>query len=202
MKKRMVFALFTLMMFFTACGDDISGMYEAAAGMYGAAAEFSATVRVTMDHGEYLTDYVLSQSYRDSTHTVTVCEPLGMAGLSFTADGSELTLRFGDAVFLPQSLNGTGATPVKLLPDALNCLSRGYYEGMCLVPGENGEKLFSVCMWSTVDGDEFMHRMTLSAETLFPVCNEIFFEGRSVMTCEYSEVSLVQSADSGQNTTP
>lgn len=186
MKKRAAVTLFTLMMLLSACGENTAQHADRVSAFYGSLSSYSSVASVTLDHGDYLTDYVLIHRYSENTHTVTVKEPLSMAGLTMTADGESLELSFGDAVFLPQSLDGTGATPVKLLPDMLASLSTGNYEAICLFT-EEGRQLLSLSVWSEVDGDEFMHRITLDTETLLPVSAEVFFDGRSVMTAKFSE---------------
>ncbi len=197
MKKRILSAIFTLMILLSACGRDVSGRASAAAELYKNLTEFSATVQVTMNHGEYLSDYVLTHAFSENTHLITVTEPLGLAGLSMKADGETLELSFGDAVFLPKSLEGTGATPIKLLPDMLSALSTGRYEAICALT-HDGRDCVSVSVWSTVDGDEFMHRVSLDAESLSPLALEVFFDGRAVLTAEFSEVILSCEPQSDQ----
>ena len=197
MKKRILFAIFTLMMFFSACSGDPLKTAEEAAGFYGGLTEFSSELRVTMDHGDYLTDYVLLHTYSGGVHTVTVKEPLGLAGLTVTTGQDSLELKFQDAVFLPQSLKGTGVTPVKLLPDMLESLMRGNFEAICnLSRGE--DELVSISMWSTVDGDEFMYRVSLFQDTLEPKDAEFFFDGKRVMTAEFQNTSITSQPKSEQ----
>ncbi|MBQ8898529.1 MAG: hypothetical protein IJY86_08610 [Clostridia bacterium] len=192
MKKRILAAVFTLMMLLSACGEDPLKTASRAAELYGGLESFSATVLVTMDHGDYLTDYVLTHSFSQNTHVLTVSEPLSLSGLTFSANGEDLELSFDGVVFLPPSLDGTGATPVKLLPDMLKALSSGNYEGVFSLTEED-KSLISVSVWSELDGDEFMHRITLDSESLAPVCAQVFCRGKAVLTAEFTEVTLNSS---------
>lgn len=192
MKKRLTAAVFTLMMLLSACGEDPLQTARRARELYAGLTDFSSTVRVTMDHGDYLTDYVLTHSFSQNTHTLTVEEPLSLSGLTVTADGNDLSLSFDGAIFLPQGLRGTGVSPVKLIPDVLKALSSGNYEAVCAVNGEDRE-LISLCAWSTVDGEELMHRITLDSESLCPVSVRVFRNGSSVLWAEFSDTSLRSS---------
>ena len=191
MKKWAFAAIFTLMTLFSACGENASQRAEEAAVFYSECKAFESVAEITMDHGDYVTEYVLSHSYAENTHTVSVVEPLSLSGLSMTFDGETAELRFKDALFIPPSLHGTKATPLKLLPDMLESLMRGTYEAPCAIE-YNGEKCVSFGMWNTVDGEEIMYRVILSGKTLDLIHAEAFHDGRAVLTADYTEVLTVK----------
>ena len=173
----------------SACGENAVAAAENAASFYSEISEFSATAQVSMNHGEYVTEYVITHEFSESIHTLTVVEPLSLSGLTMTFDGEKAELRFKDVLFLPPSLDGTKATPMKLLPDILSSLTKGVYEAAYLLDAEGGGCL-SFGMWSYVDGDEFMYRVTLSEESFYPLFAEVFYDGKAVLTAEYSDVQI------------
>ena len=192
MKKCALAAIFTLMTLLSACGENAVDAAEKAAGFYSELSCYSATAQVSMNHGEYVTKYVISHAFAEGIHTLTVVEPLSLSGLSMTFDGEKAELRFEDIVFLPPSLDGTKATPMKLLPDILSSLVKGVYEAAYLLD-KDGVDCLSFGMWSHVDGEEFMYRVTLSADSFFPLCAEVFYDGKAVLTAEYTDVQIIKN---------
>ena len=192
MKKCAFAAIFTLMTLLSACGENAVAAAENAASFYSGLSEYCATARVSMNHGEYITEYVITHEFSQNVHTLTVVEPLSLSGLVMTFDGEKAELRFNDVIFLPPSLNGTKATPMKLLPDILSSLIEGVYEAAYLLD-RDGVSCLSFGMWSHVDGEEFMYRVTLSEEDFIPLCSEVFYDGKAVLTAEYTGVQLAGS---------
>lgn len=189
MKKCAVAAIFTLMTLLSACGENAVDAAEKAVSFYSSLSEYSATARVSMNHGEYITEYVIKHQYSENEHSLTVVEPLSLSGLTMTFDGENAELRFKDVIFLPPSLDGTKATPMKLLPDILDSLINGVYEAAYLLD-KDGVGCLSFGMWSHVDGEEFMYRVTLSADSFTPLCAEVFCDGKAVLTAKYTDVQL------------
>ncbi|MBR6771768.1 MAG: hypothetical protein IKM29_00075 [Clostridia bacterium] len=190
MKRCAYGAIFTLMILLSACGENAAETADKAAGFYSSLSEFCATAHISMNHGEYVTEYVILHELSGEGHCLTVKEPLSLSGLSMTFDGEKTELRFKDALFLPPSLDGTKATPMKLLPDVLYSLTKGNYEAAYHLE-KDGVPCISFVTWSKVDGEEFMYRVTLSAEGFEPMYAEVFSNGKAVLTAEYTDVQLV-----------
>ena len=178
------------MTLFSSCGENTSKAVESAESYFSALTEYSATAQVSMNHGEYVTEYVISHEYSDNTHSLTVIEPLSLSGLNMTFDGETTELRFKDMIFLPPSLDGTKATPMKLLPDVLSSVIKGGYEA-AYVHKIEGQNCLTFGMWSHVDGEEFMYRVTVSEEDLELLTAEVFCNGRSVLTAEFTDVQII-----------
>ncbi len=191
MKTRALAAVLTLTMILSACsGGRAAALAEETAAFYAGLTRFSAEAEVTLDHGDSVSVYTLTHEYAGGVHTLTVTSPPGLAGLVFTADGDSLELRFAGAVFAPRSLEGTGATPMKLLPDALRALGGGLFDGVTLSDG-----CLTLNAWSRTDGDEFAHRIALDPETRLPLSDEIFLRGRMVMRTVYRSASAESAAE-------
>jgi outer membrane lipoprotein-sorting protein len=105
------------------------------------------------------------------------------------AGKEELSLEYEGMIFTPQDMIGTSATPVKLLPALYRAWGMGISENVSFEKTEEG-RLIVLDIFSKVDGDEFLLRTWFDERTLFPTKAECFFDGRRVLTCEYSQVTM------------
>ncbi len=150
---------------------------------YARTAEFSAVCAVRMDHGDTVSDYVIDYRLADSSHTLTVREPMVLNGLTVTMCGTEQTITYDGMVFAPDALVGTAVSPVRIFCDLLPTWQQGYAE----MAGRNGEAI--ACTFSSArTGEELVYRVRFSAETMLPESAECFFDGYMVMTVGFSDV--------------
>lgn len=190
-KKRAVWmGLMVCWLFLASCAK--SGFEEEAkiAARYRGESSFSAQLKATLDHGDHTTSYRMTHAFRpDEGHTMTIEEPATLSGLVIRAGKEELTLEYEGMIFTPQDMIGTSATPVKLLPALYRAWGMGISENVSFEKTEEG-RLIVLDIFSKVDGDEFLLRTWFDERTLFPTKAECFFDGRRVLTCEYSQVTM------------
>jgi outer membrane lipoprotein-sorting protein len=151
---------------------------------------YSVTVSAELNHGDYVTDYTLGHTYApDNGHIITVIEPLSLAGLVTKISAGCTEITYAGNIFAPQSLDGTGVTPVKLLPDMLEAWAGGV-PGSSYFDSVDGREYIVQSFYSNIDGDEFMYRTWFDTETLYPMRNETFYGGECVMVLEFQNVEI------------
>lgn len=155
---------------------------------------YDATMSVEMNHGDYVTDYTLEHTYTpDGGHIITVVEPLSLAGLVTKINAGCTEITYAGSLFAPQSLDGTGVTPIKLLPEMLEAWAGGV-PGNSYLDSIDGTEYVVQSFYANVDGDEFMYRTWFDTGSLNPKRNETFYAGKCVMTIEFTNIEISSGA--------
>jgi outer membrane lipoprotein-sorting protein len=155
---------------------------------------YGATLEVTMNHGDYVTNYTLEHAYTpESGHVITVVEPLSLAGLVTKISSGSTEIIYAGSLFAPQSLEGTGVTPIKLLPNMLEAWAGGV-PGSSYFESIDGTEYVVQSFYANVDGDEFMYRTWFDTDSLQPKRNETFYGGKCVMTLEFTAIEISSGA--------
>lgn len=146
---------------------------------------FSASVKIELNHGDSVTFYTLDYAWaKGEGHTLTVVKPDTMAGLEAKIDEGKTEVLYQGKIFIPKSLEGTGASPIKLLPDILTSWACGVVEGEAREE-LNGVECAVLDIYYKTDGDEFLSRTWFALESGLPVMTETFFGKTRVMVCRF-----------------
>lgn len=196
MRKILLVTACVLMIISAACSDNgadeySEGIYE----QYKNAAGFSAQIRTELNHGDYVTDYILAYAYTAlDGHTITVLDPVSLSGLTVKINRGCTEITYAGSIFAPQNLDATGVTPIKLIPDMLESWAGGV-PGMSYLEKLDGIEYIVQSFYSGIDGGEFMHRTWFDIQTLYPKRSETFYAGTCVMVLEFENAELTPATD-------
>jgi outer membrane lipoprotein-sorting protein len=151
---------------------------------------YGAKVSATLNHGEYVTDYKLEHSFKpEEGHIIKVLEPMTLAGLVTKVSRGCVEITYEGNIFTPQTLEGTGVTPIKLLPDMLEAWAGGI-PGTSYFDKVDGREYIVQSFYSNIDGEEFLHRTWFDIEKLYPARDETFFNNKCVIVLEFESIEI------------
>lgn len=194
--RKFVCLICALMMTLSACGSvRDADLNEKINTKYGNIAAYSATVAARMDHGDTVSDYMISYEYSAvSGHLLTVTSPTVLAGLSVRVGIDKMEVTYDGAVFTPSSLDGTEVSPVKVLCDVFMTWRDGYAESVG-TEKEDGAEYIVYTVVSALTGEELTHRTYFAKDTLEPCRSESFSGGKCVMTLAFSDNEWTQTEE-------
>ena len=182
MRKRLVSVLMIPLLLLVGCGarraepEDVFASFREEMN---AAGGIAAKAGLTADFGGTAAEYTLDLIADAEVVTVTVTEPEILSGItaSVRADGSDVSF---DGVMLGVGpVDPEGTTPVSALPAILRAMREGYAE-LYWMDGSLAAARFYA-------GETSACTVWLDPEELTPVAAEIASEGRTVITCRFSD---------------
>ncbi len=151
--------------------------------LYASADRFDSRISIRVELPDRTMDYVIDWQYDAGRSTLTVVEPLPIAGIACETDDSGLTFRYADAV-LQVDPSGEGVSPLEAPAELLFGWSGGLVQDCC--PSVwNEEEALAVTYSQTRGADNYTQRVWFDPERLTPLCAELYEGDTLALTCEF-----------------
>ena len=194
--RRYIWMICALMMTLSACSSvRDADLNEKINEKYTQAAAYSATVTARMDHGDTVSDYLIAYEYSAvNGHLMTVTAPAVLAGLTVRVGAEEMEITYDGSVFVPESLDGTEVSPVKVICDVYMTWRDGFAESVGIEKIDGTEYIVFTVI-SVLTGEELTHRTYFTKDTLEPCRSESFSGEKCVMTLTFENNELTATED-------
>lgn len=182
MRKGLVSVLMIPLLLLVGCGEREAEPEDAFASFreeMQAAGRIGTTADLTADFGGTVSEYTLSVESDGEETTVTVTAPELIAGVTATVRAGETSLAYDGVMLGAGPLDDEGTTPVSALPVILRAMAEGYAE-LYWNDGSYAAARFYV-------GETTACTVWLAPETRTPVAAEIASDGRTVITCRFTD---------------
>jgi len=143
------------------------------------------------DYGDKVYDYTLEYSGDGSTGIINVISPEEIEGITVEIKKDGLRLGYRGAMIDTGALYADGLSPVEAFPAMIDAWRTGYviscrgaqmYEKDCL------EITFNLTEYE--GAPEVSHTAWFDSATLLPVAGEIISDGRTVLTCKFTDAEV------------
>ena len=141
---------------------------------------------LTADLGDEMLCFSVRYEGSASGGTLTVTAPEAIAGLTAEADVDSGSLTCEGAVLAAGELTEDGLSPAEALPLMLRQWKTGYIDE-CGIEKVGGRRTFMI---ESRVSEAVVHRAWFDADTLLPVRGELISGGRTVLTCEFENVTV------------
>lgn len=143
------------------------------------AQKITVDAHLTADYGDSVEEYALSAVYDGSETTVTVTEPLLIAGVTARSRWGETEIEYGDVLIGMGQLDENGLSPAAALPVIFEAMAGGYTELLWWDGDLLAARLYA--------GEDSRCTVWLDPDTLIPTAAEIASNGRRVISCELTD---------------
>lgn len=139
----------------------------------------SASVALTADYGDTAEEYTLALSYDGRQTEVEIIAPELLAGVKATAARGETSVSYDGVMLGAGALSEEGITPATALPVILDAMASGYVELLWSEGGYVTARLYV--------GESDACTLWLEADTLTPAAAELVENGKTIVTCRFSD---------------
>ena len=167
-----------------ASGGELDKAMELRTKLQGSEVRFDA--EIVADYGDESYTFSMScQASTDGTLTFTVTAPETLAGISGSISGTGGKLVFDDAALAFDTMAEERLTPVSGPYIMMKALRSGYLTSGCME-----EELFHITVDDSYEDDALHLEVWLNAENV-PVCAEIYWDGRRLLTVNVSNFKIL-----------
>ena len=148
-----------------------------------------ADADLTADVGEGTVCFSVRYEGSASSGTLTVTSPETIAGLTAEADVDGGTLTYEGAILAVGELTEDGLSPAEAVPLMLRQWKTGYI-GECRIEKVGERRSFMI---ESRVSETVTHRAWFDADTLLPLRGELIRGGRTVLACDFENVTVSES---------
>ncbi len=182
MRKAVISALMMTLLLLPGCGEREARLemgFDKLRQTVTAAEQITAKVELTADYGQTVSEYTLALVYDGQRTEVEVLAPELIAGVRAAAQRGETTVAYEDTVLGAGPLDREGLTPMSALPVMMDAMASAYVELLWWESGDIAARLYV--------GEDSVMTLWIDGDTLAPVAAEIADQGRTVISCAFSE---------------
>lgn len=182
MRRYLISALMIPLLFLAGCGErevEPEAVFSTFREEMNAAGSVEAAVSLTADYGGTVEEYALSVVSDGMETAVTVTAPEIIAGVTATAAAGETSLSFDGVILGAGPVDPEGTTPLSAVPAILRAMAEGYAELYWRDGSYAAARIYA--------GESSSCTIWLEPEERTPIAAEISADGRTVISCRFTD---------------
>jgi len=183
------FLPFFLMFFLlTSCASKTTTEYaEEIIMFYDGVSSFDCESVIYADYYDFVTEYRVEFEYNSGNSCVKIVEPADIAGFTVEFDDGLYRILYDDANLELLTLGNSDISPAEMLSRLVYQWKNGYMTE-CAAVIKDGVECIMISF--SQNNGEMMYYTYFEKENFKPVCAEITYNGKKILTCNFESVSF------------